>query len=114
RGKSLRKLQEPPDGKSSRILRPFIQEPRSRLHATHSIGDCTMRRQSRTLVVALSGLLPLALGMRVINQPIDVQPESRLWVTGTSSTRSWECKATSFDAVVQSGGAGAVATILGG
>jgi YceI-like protein len=73
-----------------------------------------MRRQSRTIAVALAGLLPLALGMRYIGTPIDVQPESRLWVRGTSSTRAWECKATSFEAVVQSGGAGAVASILSG
>jgi len=46
--------------------------------------------------------------------PLDVQPESRLWIAGTSTVRSFQCQAGSFDAKVESAGSGAVAAVLGG
>ena len=36
----------------------------------------------------------------VTASPIDLQPESRLWVSGTSTVRSFECSATEFEAKV--------------
>jgi hypothetical protein len=33
---------------------------------------------------------------------METLPESRLWVTGTSTVRTWECKATAFDEAIES------------
>jgi polyisoprenoid-binding protein YceI len=44
---------------------------------------------------------------------IDVRPESRLWVSGTSTVRSFECAATAFESDLQSA-PGAVAATLAG
>jgi len=64
------------------------------------------------LPLALAAMAPLmAASMRA---PLDVQPESRLWIAGTSTVRSFQCQAGSFDAKVESAGSGAVAAVLGG
>jgi polyisoprenoid-binding protein YceI len=46
--------------------------------------------------------------------PLDVQPESRLWIAGTSTVRSFQCQAGSFDAKIESAGSSAVAAVLSG
>ena len=62
----------------------------------------------------MAGLLPLLLGARSLGDGgLDLQPESRLWVGGTSSVRGWECKATTFAVNVQSA-PNAAATVLAG
>ena len=64
--------------------------------------------------------VPLALGALVTvmaastRAPLDVQPESRLWISGTSTVRSVQCQASSFDAKVESAGSDAIASILAG
>lgn len=64
--------------------------------------------------------VPLALGALVTvmaastRAPLDVQPESRLWISGTSTVRSFQCQASSFDAKVESAGSDAIASILAG
>jgi polyisoprenoid-binding protein YceI len=50
----------------------------------------------------------------VRNDPLDLQPESKLWVAGTSTVRSFQCQASSFDAKVESIGSEAVAAVLAG
>jgi len=45
---------------------------------------------------------------------LDLQPESRLWVAGTSTVRAFQCQAGAFDAKVESSGADAVAAVLAG
>jgi hypothetical protein len=62
----------------------------------------------------LGCLLPISLGLRLPNANLDVRPESRIWVNGTSSVRSFECRATSFDATVESVVPGAAAAVLTG
>jgi hypothetical protein len=42
---------------------------------------------------------------------LDLQPESRLWVAGTSTVRSFQCQAGAFDAKLESAGADAVAAV---
>jgi polyisoprenoid-binding protein YceI len=44
---------------------------------------------------------------------IDVQPESRLWISGTSTVRSFECSATSFESDVKSAPGAVTATLAG-
>jgi polyisoprenoid-binding protein YceI len=41
-------------------------------------------------------------------------PQSRLWVDGTSTVRSWSCKATVLDATIDAGAADAVASVIAG
>jgi polyisoprenoid-binding protein YceI len=68
-----------------------------------------MRRQ-----ILLGCVLPLSLGLASTPAGLDVQPESRLWVSGTSTVRSFECRATSFDANVETLVTGATAAVLDG
>jgi polyisoprenoid-binding protein YceI len=46
--------------------------------------------------------------------PLDLQPESKLTISGTSTVRAFQCQASAFDAKVESSGSGAVAAILAG
>lgn len=64
--------------------------------------------------LALLALLPAAIAAKRVMTPIDVQPESRLWVAGTSTVRSFECQAGSFDAKLEAAGSNAVAAVLAG
>jgi polyisoprenoid-binding protein YceI len=62
--------------------------------------------------LALATLVPLmASSTRAL---LDVQPESQLWIAGTSTVRSFQCQAATFDARIESAGTGAVAAVLGG
>jgi polyisoprenoid-binding protein YceI len=58
-------------------------------------------------------LLPALLALKG-GANLDLQPESRLWVSGSSTVRSFECKATSFDARIESDGPDAAAAVLAG
>lgn len=71
-----------------------------------------MRRPSARALPALLGLIP-ALAMTPARTALDVQPESRLWISGTSTVRSFECTATTFDADVQSLPGAVTATLAG-
>jgi polyisoprenoid-binding protein YceI len=68
-----------------------------------------MRRQ-----ILLGCVLPLSLGLASTPAGLDMQPESRLWVSGTSTVRSFECRATTFDANVEALVTGATAAVLEG
>lgn len=60
---------------------------------------------------ALLILTPAALAATA--SPIDLQPESRLWLSGTSTVRSFECSATEFEAKVDAS-PNAVTSVLNG
>ena len=64
--------------------------------------------------LALVMLLPALAAAPRHETPLDLQPESRLWVAGTSTVRSFQCQAGAFDAKVESAGADAVAAVLAG
>jgi len=59
-------------------------------------------------------LLPALAASPRRNTPLDLQPESRLWVAGTSTVRAFQCQAGAFDAKVESSSADAVAAVLAG
>lgn len=63
-------------------------------------------------------LLLLALttsaGAAVTGVPLTVQPESRLWVEGTSTVRSFRCKAADLDARIDAANAQAAAAVVAG
>ena len=74
-----------------------------------------MSRAHVQATVALVMLLPaLAASPRRDPRALDLQPESRLWVAGTSTVRAFQCQAGAFDAKVESSGADAVAAVLAG
>lgn len=66
-----------------------------------------MTRYPKTVrsLATLTGMMVLAGSSAVA--PITFQPESKLWVDGTSTVRSYSCKATTMRGSVQSAEAGA-------
>ena len=73
-----------------------------------------MQQNPIRITLALLTLLPAVIAAKRVLNPIDVQPASRLWVAGTSTVRSFECQAGSFDAKLASTGTDAVAAVLAG
>jgi polyisoprenoid-binding protein YceI len=73
-----------------------------------------MRRHTSKARAALLCLAPALVAWKAATAPFEVQPESRIWVSGTSTVRSWECKATAFDATVESTASGAASAVLAG
>jgi len=71
-----------------------------------------MRRPSVRTLPAFLGLVP-ALALTPARVALDVQPESRIWISGTSTVRSFECSATSFDSHIQSLPGAVTATLAG-
>ena len=59
-----------------------------------------MRQFMRTAIVALPLLIP-TLGWSISPELLTLQPESKLWVDGGSSIKSWSCKAGDVNAVVE-------------
>lgn len=59
--------------------------------------------------------LPVLLATRTASDfdALDMQPESRLWIAGSSTVRSFQCQATAFEAKVAAD-AGAATAILAG
>jgi len=51
-------------------------------------------------LVAVSAALPL-IAWSSLAELLTLQPESKLWVDGTSTVRSWTCRASDVDAVVE-------------
>jgi polyisoprenoid-binding protein YceI len=68
---------------------------------------------TRANVLMLAGAALLAPGAGTPPATLELQPESRITIAGTSTVRSFQCQATTFDAKVDAG-AGAVAGILAG
>ena len=73
-----------------------------------------MRGHTKRALAALLCLAPAAVAWTTVSNRLEMQPESRLWINGSSTMRSFECKAASFDAVVESTGPGAVRAVLAG
>lgn len=70
-----------------------------------------MRRNFWTARLTTLALAPLVLAMTGA-QSLTLQPESRLWIEGTSTVRSFRCTAAGFDVTVETLGNGAVAAVL--
>jgi polyisoprenoid-binding protein YceI len=71
-----------------------------------------MSFKSIRLPLTLAALVPLMAAST--RAPLDLQPESKLTISGTSTVRAFQCQASAFDAKVESSGSGAVAAILAG
>jgi polyisoprenoid-binding protein YceI len=69
------------------------------------------RRFSRAL--PLFCLVPAAMAATPRATALDLQPTSRLWISGTSTVRAFECAAATFDANVESLPGAATAVLAG-
>ena len=59
--------------------------------------------------------LPMVAAARQAGDPtLTLKPQSQLWVSGTSTVRSFRCQAGTLDAAVAATGAGAVSAVLAG
>ena len=72
-----------------------------------------MRRSLKLSLFILPLLVPLAAWSRHTEQ-LSLQPDSKLWVEGKSSLKSWSCKAGQVDAVVEALKSNAVNDLLAG
>jgi polyisoprenoid-binding protein YceI len=73
-----------------------------------------MRTNIKTSLLALAMILPVSGAWTVANELLVLQPQSRLWIDGTSTVRSFSCKAGEVNAVVEASGANAISTLLTG
>lgn len=72
-----------------------------------------MRKMIRYALAALPLVIPVA-GWTVIGEQLNLQPQSKLWVEGGSSIKSWSCQAPDVNATVEAATAGAVTKTLAG
>jgi hypothetical protein len=73
-----------------------------------------MRAHYKSTLLALAIALPASGAWTVANELLVLQPQSRLWIDGSSSIRSFSCKAGDVNAVVESAGPNAIPQLLTG
>ncbi len=73
-----------------------------------------MRKHTNRGLAVIGCLLPAVVAWTAATNVLTLQPESRLWIKGTSTVRSFECRAGAIEAKVESTGPGATAALLGG
>lgn len=73
-----------------------------------------MRTNLKTTLLALAIIVPASGAWTVANELLVLQPQSRLWIDGTSSIRSFSCKAGEVNAVVEANGPNAIPQLLTG
>lgn len=73
-----------------------------------------MRRVDRHFVLAQLVLAPALIAWPRLAGVMELQPESRLWVDGTSSVRGYQCRALGLTATLRTDGGNAVQAILAG
>ena len=73
-----------------------------------------MRSNPTRVARYLICLVPAAVAFSYGSASMELTPTSRLWVDGTSTVRSWTCKATTIDATIDAGTPDAAAAVLQG
>ncbi|PYP79003.1 MAG: hypothetical protein DMD35_09545 [Gemmatimonadetes bacterium] len=73
-----------------------------------------MKVNIKSTMLALAILVPASGAWTIANELLVLQPQSRLWIDGTSSIRSFSCKAAEVNAVVEATGANAIPQLLTG
>ena len=71
-----------------------------------------MKANIKFTLLALAIALPASGAWTVANETLVLQPQSRLWIDGTSSIRSFSCKAGEVNAVVEASGPNAIQQLL--
>ena len=65
-------------------------------------------------VATLGLLVPALIAAAAVKSQLTLQPDSKLWIEGTSTVRSFSCKASAFDAAVGTSQDAAVRAVLAG
>ena len=73
-----------------------------------------MRTTATRLAQAALCIVPTLTPWTPLGDQMTLGSASRLWVAGTSTVRSFECKATEFDAAIATSGPGAARLVAGG
>ena len=73
-----------------------------------------MRPNIKNTLLALAIIVPASGAWTVANELLVLQPQSRLWIDGTSTVRSFSCKAGEVNAVVEASGPNAIPQLLTG
>ena len=71
-----------------------------------------MKAHIKSTLLALAIALPASGAWTVANEMLVLQPQSRLWIDGTSSIRSFSCKAAEVNAAVEATGPNAIPQLL--
>jgi polyisoprenoid-binding protein YceI len=71
-----------------------------------------MRTNIKSTLLALAIIVPASGAWTVANEQLVLQPQSRLWVDGTSTIRSFSCKAAEVNANVETNGPNAIPALL--
>ena len=71
-----------------------------------------MRTNLRTTLLALAILVPASGAWTAANELLVLQPQSRLWIEGTSTIRGFSCKASEVKATVEANGPNAIPALL--
>jgi polyisoprenoid-binding protein YceI len=71
-----------------------------------------MKTNIKSALLALAIVLPASGAWTVAYEMLVLQPQSRLWIDGTSSIRSFSCKAAEVNAVVEATGPNAIPQLL--
>ena len=73
-----------------------------------------MKAHFKSTLFALAIALPASGAWTVANETLVLQPQSRLWIDGASSIRSFSCKAGEVNATIEASGPNAIAQLLSG
>ena len=73
-----------------------------------------MKAHFKSTLFALAIIVPASGAWTVANQTLLLQPQSRLWIDGSSSIRSFSCKAGEVNAAVEASGPNAISQLLTG
>jgi len=73
-----------------------------------------MRRHRVAATLAVICLAPVVTAWTFAGAPLTLQPESKLWINGTSTVRAFQCSAKSFETKVEASAPDAVSAILAG
>jgi len=73
-----------------------------------------MQGNAKRSLWAILLIAPATLAWTGAMEQMTLQPESRLWINGNSTVRSFECKAGAFETVVATSTAGATAALMSG
>src|SRR5688500_7431554 len=72
-----------------------------------------MRPNSRYALATVLCLAPAAVAWRTAAEPLRLEPQSRLWIDGTSTVKKFSCQAPAFTADVEAA-PGAMSAVLAG
>jgi polyisoprenoid-binding protein YceI len=74
-----------------------------------------MRRQTLSATLAVLCLAPAAIAWTyAAREPLALQPQSKLWIDGTSNVRAFTCTTTAFQTRVEANVADAVSAVAAG